>query len=565
MSSGDITLGVSEQCQLLEHILQKLLNKDTIAVPQQCDKNEIKAHLERLQQYFKVSGITKDETKIIILFNSLADEMRFELCGQLDFKDHEDDYQWIEKKLLELFHPKESELTPLVKLFACKQRPEQHVREFLSEIRVEGYRLLKDMNPLEREKHLINAFSKGLRNEGLQSALSRMEITTLDEAYNLVKKEKNTNTETAFIRKTDCENQVSAIEKLQNQMNMIQKQLSYIVTILQNTSKPSYAEVSKRNGNVKQEGKEKFIRNGDQRNHNFQQREVYCWTCGGRGHISRVCEQNKCTICGLFGHTASRCRANGYRNAYKSKRFRQMRINENTDWNSCDFSDDLSEVSHQRSSDSEREHHEQEVSAEVHAMTIHPRNSKPRKHSNLNITTTGKRKQYPDEINDFYEYIQGRKAWKNIRFNQADTLITKGNNEKAKNKPIIKGSCEGSSAKLFLDTGAEINVVDKEFVKKIGIHPNRIIKAKKYIKCANDSKMDTNGWVNLKIKVADKERYCKFWIVERLFPKVIIGIRAMKDLKMDVDPARNCAWVRNVKIPFLAHVQTQSICGRSEN
>ena len=70
--------------------------------------------------------------------------------------------------------------------------------------------------------------------------------------------------------------------------------------------------------------------------------------------------------------------------------------------------------------------------------------------------------------------------------------------------------------------------------------------------------MDTNGWVNLKIKVADKERYCKFWIVERLFPKVIIGIRAMKDLKMDIDPARNCAWVRNVKIPFLSHVQTQS-------
>ena len=92
MSSGDTTLGVSEQCQLLEHILQKLLNKETIAVPQHCDKNEIKSHLERLQQYFKVSGITKDETKIIILFNSVTDEMRFELCGQLDFKDHEDDY-----------------------------------------------------------------------------------------------------------------------------------------------------------------------------------------------------------------------------------------------------------------------------------------------------------------------------------------------------------------------------------------------------------------------------------------------------------------------------------------
>ena len=105
MSSGDLTLGVSDQCQLLEQILQRMLSKETIAVPQQCDKHEIKAHLEKLKQYFKVSGISKDETRIIVLFNSLADEMRFELCGQLDFKEHEND-QWIEKNYLNCSIPK---------------------------------------------------------------------------------------------------------------------------------------------------------------------------------------------------------------------------------------------------------------------------------------------------------------------------------------------------------------------------------------------------------------------------------------------------------------------------
>ena len=109
-----------------------------------------------------------------------------------------------------------------------------------------------------------------------------------------------------------------------------------------------------------------------------------------------------------------------------------MRINENTNWNSCDFSEDFSELSQGRGSDVELEHHEQEVSAELHAMTIHPK-SNPEKHSNLITTTISKRKQYPDDIyDDVYEYIQGRKAWKNIRFNQTDTLITKSNNEKAK-------------------------------------------------------------------------------------------------------------------------------------
>ena len=37
----------------------------------------------------------------------------FELCGILEFEAHNDDYNWIEQKLINLFYPKQSEITPL--------------------------------------------------------------------------------------------------------------------------------------------------------------------------------------------------------------------------------------------------------------------------------------------------------------------------------------------------------------------------------------------------------------------------------------------------------------------
>ena len=169
MSSGNATLGVSEQFKLLESLLQHLLHKNALTTPQLCEKKDIKSHLEKMNQYFKVCGLSAQETKIAILFNTLADDMRFELCGALEFKDHENDYSWIEKRLLEMFTPKESEITPLVKLYSCKQGNAQPIRDFLSEIRIEGYKLLKDIDPEEREKHLIDAFTKRFQSEELRS------------------------------------------------------------------------------------------------------------------------------------------------------------------------------------------------------------------------------------------------------------------------------------------------------------------------------------------------------------------------------------------------------------
>lgn len=559
MSSGDTTHGVGEQFKLLESLLQQLLQKDAITPPQITNKKDIKTHLEKVGQYFKVCGITTEESKIAILFNTLSDDMRFELCGALEFKAHENDYPWIENKLLELFNPKESEIAPLVKLFHCKQGTNQTVREFLSEIRIEGYKLLKNIDPEEREKHLIDAFTKGLLSEELRSALGRKKVGTLDEAYRLVKKERQTN-EIDYVRKIEAKTDHSnEIEQLQNQVLMVQKQLSYIVAILERTAdhRTTYADMT-----CAKRRKDEMVQNPPflqqvptQQRQQFpsQQRNngtTQCWNCGLNGHIARFCRANKCSSCGRFGHAAQNCRSKG-----KPRRLRRMWEDKGAEEWETDITDEpLSDVSSQ-----EKDTRGVHDIPEVCALTIHARNTKA-------VTTMEKRKvmkekRYPQYITEMAEYVEGRRSKKDTLFPKEETLIEDNYKEKARNKPLVRGTVEGKHSKLFLDTGAEINVIDEGFIQQLKGQPIRRHKQRKVIRCANDSRMDTKGWVRLRVRIGGQTKQCKFWVVQNLFPKVIVGIRAMKDMCIAVDPAKECIWADGVRVPLLARVQPQSLQG----
>lgn len=561
MSSGDGTLGVSEQFKLLESLLQKLMHKETLSTPQLTDKKDIKSHLEKMKQYFKVCGVSAPETKITILFNTLSDDMRFELCGALEFKAHENDYAWIEKKLLELFSPKESEITPLVKLYSCKQGSAQPIREFLSEIRIEGYKLLKDIDPEEREQHLIDAFTKGLQSEELRSALSRKEVTTLDEAYRLVKKEKP-NADSEYVRKMEMNpDHTHEIEKLQNQMLMIQKQLSYIVTILEKTRQPnevSYADITRRKKAADQEVGQSS-RYVPRQPPAQQSRTTQCWNCGLNGHIARFCRVKQCASCGQFGHVAENCRSK--RNARNPRRVRRIWEDKGSEeWETGSPDDHMSDVSSQ-----ENDIRGRNEIPEVCALTIHPRN--PRK-SEVGLTNGEEKmrkkkecKKYPDYIVELEEFIEGRRRKKNTCLTKEKTARMENHTENARNKPLVRGKCGGKQAKLFLDTGAEISVIDEGFIQHLGDRTIRRHRENKTIKCANNSRMDTKGWVRLGVQIGGQLRECKFWVVQKLVPKIIIGIRAMKDMGVAVDPTEECVWINGVRVPFLARVQPQSLFG----
>ena len=570
-TSGDTTLGVVEQLRLLENILQKLMFKETVGTPARYEMNgNIKDHISKIDDYLDTCEIKGDHARIAVLFNSLPDEVRFELCGVLEFEDNGDDYAWITKKLIELFHPKESEISPLVKLFSCKQRQDQSTRDFLSEIRRHGYVNMKAMDPKTREKHMVKAFTKGLYNGEVRDALEQIKIESLDQAYNAIKREKSkVGLQSNDTRVSAMRESASDIEKLQNQMLIIQKQLSFIVDILQSTKgEKTYAGAVKKN-----------IRHGDNNNQNTprwpaetrqgisrrpqafgsnQNRALRCWICDDPNHIARFCPQ-VCGICGKQGHSKSRCFWNTNNRPNRNTRGRHIRRFREAD-DAEDWEGNETVESQSTNSEESRFRDRNTTAADIQVMTLHntrPKTKNSYRKQNANTKHLPENRiRYPERIIQLSDYIEG----KTNRFPKSETVISKSHPEGAANKPIVYGKCHGKNEKLFCDTGAEINVIDADHFRSIQHNkaPIKLHKAGKIIRCANNSKMNVMGWARLEIEIGSSSRLCKVWVVPNLFPRVILGIRALKDLNVKIDPPNDCVEVEGEKIKFLSRTQPQS-------
>ena len=579
MPSGDdtSTLGVGEQLKLLEEVIQKLLFRDLVTTPPPtCSKPaEIKTHLEELEKFYKLSKISNDDTKVPILFNTITEDMRLEISCQVDFEANETNYAWIKSKLVELFHPKESEITPLVKLYSIKQKPHQPLREFLSEIRIEGYKLLKGIDAKQREKRLVDAFSKGLRNDEVRAALSTHNIDSLDDAYKLIKKEKCTNDECYTRQMNECDDNqtLNEVQNLKKEIGIIQRQLQSIVTILQGIKSlqptGTYADAVRKQGQEEAQGKGQsgrpmFPRRQYQSKqlpqNELRRSVVQCWTCGKDGHISRFCAMNRinyrCNNCGRQGHATRNCRVQR-----RSLNVRQIQDQLESD---DEYFNDHGHNSCVSSQDVPTQDEEDEIQR-INVLTVveSPESNDVSIRKHRRRKAIKKRPSYPQYILDLDEYIHGKRSRRNVRFEEAETVITKGHPEKAKNKPIVKGLCNGKPSKIFLDTGAEINVIDKSVVMELSKRNFiKINRASKVIRCANNSRLNVEGWVRMSVTVAGQQKECKFWVIDSLFPKIIMGIRAMKDFNIAVDPGKDCIWVKNENVPFLSHIESQSLCGR---
>ena len=589
------TLGVPQQdSATLECVLQRLLYRDTFGLPKLMgdSSEDIRSHIDKMDNYFEACTIKNQSVKTTILLNSITEDMQMELCGLLDFKRNENDYKWLTEKLLELYHPKETELSPYIKLFSHRQAANQSTREFLSEIRREGYRLLRSLKPEEREEKMIEAFCNGLLNKEVRKALKNRKLETLDEAFNLIKREKMQPEDRMIRVVTSHENnrqqtQTTDLEKMQNQITMIQKQLSYIVSILQagappnasknNTGvqKPSYAQVA---------GHQPAYRNRIQNDVGFRRRPVNpikCFCCGREGHIARMCTM-KCTNCGRSGHREDRCFFRGTRSPNvmqpvrrPNRNIRLLRDAQSDGWMDFDCETmSTSSPSHEENlAETDQERSQEPVdlnSIFIQGMngteTASDDNQLPcikviQSVEKRTMKSRQKRITYPDEVNQWADYIEGRVSKK------PKTLISSKHSEKAANKPIIIGSCQGHMCKMLCDSGAEVNVIDEALLREIQATDStvKIRASKKSVKCANNSSMSVAGMVRLKLEFSTVSKWCNFLVVKNLFPKVIVGIRAMKDLKMTIDPCNNQVVVSGAQIPFLSRVYAETECGQGND
>jgi hypothetical protein len=143
----------------------------------------------------------------------------------------------------------------------------------------------------------------------------------------------------------------------------------------------------------------------------------------------------------------------------------------------------------------------------------------------------------------------------------APTVISEGCSESARNKPVINGRCAGQKARLFLDSGAEMNVMDSAFLKELQSKelPVKFTPGTANIKCANGSKMPITGFAVMTIEIGSVKAVQRFMVVQHLFPKIIIGIRTMKTMEITINASEDCVYVGgNTKIPFLSRVYPQS-------
>ena len=75
--------------------------------------------------------------------------------------------------------------------------------------------------------------------------------------------------------------------------------------------------------------------------------------------------------------------------------------------------------------------------------------------------------------------------------------------------------------------------------------------------------MSVAGLVRLKLEFATVSKWCNFLVVKNLFPKVIVGIRTMRDMRITIEPYNNRIVVSGIGVPFLSRVYAETEFGQA--
>ena len=113
---------------------------------------------------------------------------------------------------------------------------------------------------------------------------------------------------------------------------------------------------------------------------------------------------------------------------------------------------------------------------------------------------------------------------------------------------------EGKTGKIFLDSGAEINVIDSNLLERLAeCNKNIHIEFKKtYISCANGSRMESKRIATILVGLGRQSSFQKFMVIDNLFPRVFLGIKAMKHMDVILDARNERAIIKGVHIPFIS-------------
>ena len=495
---------------------------------------DIKQHIQKVEMKFDDIKV-EDTEKVSCLIETLENRVRNELYTQPDFKANKNNYQWISTKLKDLFKEKQSPVNPVLEFLKLKQQPQQKLREFVSDIRNKAWKTMSDEDDAKREELCVMAFVKGILNKKCSLALEQLKPKSLEEAYEMVKKENSEPQEDEVMRYVanndggTIEMQIAALAKEVRELRIL---------VLKLTNSQNFRPQNVRHTQPRPFTYAAAIKNHSQLNNlatknrqetpAFAKQPIVCYNCNITGHIARDCRNPPvCRYCKESGHLIQNCSKT---TRFQSQPIRHFETLENvSEPDTIDLLDDDGDITPEEGKENLG-----------HLAVI--QKIKPRVH-------------YPKIVENWSNYVTGHCEKPRKSLFDSKTVISKSHLEFAANKPVVPCKIKNFDKNILFDFGAENNVIDASFAKKLDL---KIFSKAGTMRCANGSPLAIKGYTACCVKIGEQSINCKFTVVDNIFPNVIIGLKTMKRENIVIDPANNYMFVKSSKAQFLSKTEIEA-------